>query len=84
MPTIKTHEKLRKNVNENFRIFLRIFMKFSAKFRTKKMRIIYTILSSFCSFLNWEGADMGPQIRPRKIPDYYIDYMFKMMSAYFE
>ena len=30
--------------------------------------MIYTILESLCSFLNWEGADIRPQIRPRKIP----------------
>ena len=47
-------------------------MKFSAKFRTKKlgMIMIYTTLGSFCSFLNWEGADIQPQISPRKIPAY--------------
>ena len=30
--------------------------------------MIYTILGSFCSFLNWEGADIPPLIRPRTIP----------------
>ena len=43
-------------------------MKFSPNCRTKKLVMIYTILGSFCSFLNWEGADIQPQIRPRKIP----------------
>ena len=43
-------------------------MKFSPKCRTKKLGMIYTILGSFCSFLNWEGADIWPRIRPRKIP----------------
>ena len=47
----------------NFAIFVQIFMKFSPKCRTKKLGIIYTILGSFCSFLNWKG----PKIRPRKI-----------------
>ena len=31
--------------------------------------MIYTILGSFYSFSNWEGADIQPQIMPRKIPD---------------
>ena len=44
-------------------------MKFAPTFRTKKLGMIYTILGSFCSFLNWEGANILPQIRPRKIPD---------------
>ena len=44
-------------------------MKFSPKCRTKKFGIIYTILGSFCSFLNWEGAVIWPQIRPRKIAE---------------
>ena len=44
----------------NFAIFVRIFIKFSPKCRTKK-------LGSFCSFFNWEGANVLPQIRPRKI-----------------
>ena len=43
-------------------------MKFPPKYRTKKLRMIYTIFWSFCSFLNWEGAHIRPQIRPRKIP----------------
>ena len=79
----KTHENLYKDVNENtfsftflckfswicnFAIFARIFKKFPPKCRTKKLGMIYTILGSFCSFLNWEVADIRPQIRPRKIP----------------
>ena len=43
-------------------------MKFSPQCRTKKLGMIYTILGSFCSFLNWEGTDIWPKIRPRKIP----------------
>ena len=74
----KTQENLYKNVNENmfsftflckfswicnFAIFASIFMKFPPKCRTKKFGMIYTILASFCSFLNWEGTDIRPQIR---------------------
>ena len=33
-------------------------MKFLPKCRTKKFRMTYTICESFCSFLNWEGADI--------------------------
>ena len=51
----------------NFGIFIWIFMKFSSKCRTKKLEMIYTILGSFSLFLNWEGADIQPQIRPKKI-----------------
>ena len=29
--------------------------------------MIYTILGSFCSYLDWEGADIRPLIMPRKI-----------------
>ena len=38
------------------------------KCKTKKLGMIYTILGCFCSFFNWEGADILPQIRPRKSP----------------
>ena len=41
-------------------------MKFLPKCRTKKLGMICTILGSFCSFLNWEGADIQPEIRPKK------------------
>ena len=44
-------------------------MKFLPRYRTKKLGIIYTIFGSFYSFLNWEGADIRSQIRPRKISD---------------
>ena len=44
-------------------------MKFPPKCRTKKLGMIRIILGSFCSCLNWEGADIRPQIRPRKIPE---------------
>ena len=43
-------------------------MKFSPNYRTKKLGMIYTILGFFCSFFNWEGADIQPQMRPREIP----------------
>ena len=57
----------------NFGIFVLIFLKFSPKCRTKKLSMIHTILGSFCSFLNCEGADILPQIRPRKgISLYYL------------
>ena len=37
--------------------------------------MIYTILGSFGSFLNWEEAIIWPQIRPRKIPEFAIKIM---------
>ena len=55
------------HASANFAIFVQIIMKFSPKCRTKKLGIIYTILGSFCSFFNCKGADIRPQIRPRKI-----------------
>ena len=42
-------------------------MKFSPKCRTKKLGMLNTHLGSFCISFNWEGADIRPQIRPRKI-----------------
>ena len=57
------------NVNIcNFVIFGPIFMKFSSNFRTKELGILFTILGSFHSFLDWEGADIWLQNRPKKIP----------------
>ena len=50
-----------------FAIFVQIRMKFPLKCRTKKLGMLYTILGSFCSFLNWKRADISPQIRLRKI-----------------
>ena len=47
-------------------------MKFSPKCRTKKLGMIFTIVGSFCSLFNWEGSDIRPQIRPRKIPVFKI------------
>ena len=44
---------------------------FRLKWRTssKKLGMIYTIFGSFCSFLNWEEANIRLQIRPKKIPE---------------
>ena len=41
----------------------------SPRCRTKNFGMIYIILGSFYSFLNWEGVDIWPQIRPRQISD---------------
>ena len=46
-------------------------MKVSPNCRTQKLGMIHTIFGSFCSFFNWEGANIWPQIRPRKIPGTY-------------
>ena len=57
------------NVNIcNFAIFGLIFMTFSPKCRAKSLGILFTILGTVCSFLNWEEADIKPQVRPNKIP----------------
>ena len=32
----------------------------------RNWEMIYTILESFCSIFNWEGAYIRPQIKPRK------------------
>ena len=57
------------NVNiSNFAIFGLIFVKFSSKCRAKELGMLFTILGSFCSYLDWEVADIQPQNRPRKIP----------------
>ena len=48
-------------------LFVWIFVKFSPKSRTKKLGMIYTVLGCFCSFLNWKGAYIQPQIRSMKI-----------------
>ena len=48
----------------NFGIFVWIFMRFSPECRTKKLGMIimiYTILGSFCSFLNGKGPILGPK-----------------------
>ena len=56
-------------------------MKFSPNCRTKKSRMIYTILESFCSILNWEWASIWPQIRPRKIPVSFLENKALMAIA---
>ena len=47
-------------------------MNFSPICRVKKLGMMSTILGSFFSFLNWEGADIQPQIWPRKTPDFVL------------
>ena len=59
-----------------FSIFYRTVMKFSLKYKTNKFGMIYTILGNFCSFLNWEGAVIQPQIRPRNIPEYFFILLY--------
>ena len=54
-------------------------MKFSLKYRINKLGMIDTILGSFCSFFNLEGADIRPQIRPMKIPDMKLTSSHKSM-----
>ena len=43
-------------------------MKFSLMGRPSELGMFYAILGSFFSFFSWEGADIWPQIRLRKIP----------------
>ena len=56
-------------------------MKFSPKCRTKKSGMIYTILGSFCSFLNCERAVILPQIKPRNIPVIATNFGFLGLEA---
>ena len=64
------HSQFKANfMNQYLAIFVWILVKFSPKCRSRKLGKAYIILGSFCSFLNWEGADIRPKIRPRKIPD---------------
>ena len=58
-------------------------MKFSPKCRTKKSGMIYTIFGSFCFFLNWDRADILPQIRPRKIPDLELKRWTELTTSIF-
>ena len=55
----------------NMAIFGRMFMKFSLMGRTSELGMFYAILGSFYSFFSWEGADIRPQIRLRKIPVFF-------------
>ena len=43
-------------------------MKFSPKYRSKILGMIYIILGSFCSFLDWKGADIGPKNQAQENP----------------
>ena len=52
----------------SFAIFGPIFMKCTPKSRTNEFEMMFTILGSVCSILDWEGADIRPQTRPKKIP----------------
>ena len=56
-------------------------MEFSPKCSTKKLGMVYTIMGRFCSFMNWEGADIWHQIRPRIIPE--IPHACKTESLFF-
>ena len=59
-----TYGNFHKNVNENicnFAILDWIFMKFAPKCRTKKLGMLYSILGRFCSFFNWEWANILPK-----------------------
>ena len=54
-------EYLHQNVNViicNFPIFGQTFMKFSSKWR---LGILFIILGSYCSIINWEGPIFGPK-----------------------
>ena len=51
-----------------FAIFGPIFINFSPKCRAKKLGIMIHHFGKILSFLNLEGADIGPQIWPREIP----------------
>ena len=56
----------------NFAISVQNFIIFSPKCRTKKLGMQHIILGRFCSFLNWEGPNIRPQIMPRKIPGHSL------------
>ena len=58
----------------SFSIFVPILIKFSPKYRAKYLGMIFKILGSFCSVFNWKGANIWPQIRPRKIPVIHVWY----------
>ena len=52
----------------NFAYFGHIFRKFSPKCKAYILGVLFTILGSFCSYLDLVGANYWPQNRPRKIP----------------
>ena len=43
-------------------------MKISPSYETKELGMLFTILRSFCSYLELEVADIQPKNRPMKIP----------------
>ena len=43
-----------------------IFMNYSPNCISKKLGMTNIILESFCSFFNWDGANIQAKIRPRK------------------
>ena len=52
----------------NFANFGPIFTKFAPKCKPTESGRLFTILGSFCSFLDWKGADIRPKNWPRKVP----------------
>ena len=59
------------NVNiSNFTTFGPVFMKFSPNCRVQELGMLFNILGSFRSFMDWEGARYSAQNRPMKIPDF--------------
>ena len=50
---------------------------FSPGCRAKELGMLFTILGSFCSFLDWKRAHILPQNRPRKIPAIDISLPYK-------
>ena len=63
-------------------LFYSDFHKFSPKCITKKLWMMYTILWSFCSFLNWWGTNIQPKIRLRKTPALNITCTILSLSWY--
>ena len=57
-------------------------MNFSPKCYTMKLVMINMIFGSFCSFFNWEGADIQPQIRSRKISEIEQCYIYSEKTVY--
>ena len=57
--------------------FHEIFIKL---YSAKRLGMLFTILRSFCSFLDWEGTDTQPQIRPRKISGHWFRFSKKYIS----
>ena len=55
-------------------------MKFSPNCRSKELGVLFTILGSFCSFLDWEGADILPKNGPRKNP--CVNTIIKLLPSF--